>query len=361
METQNPLIYKAIMGVMADIGVVGKNQTNSFQHYQYRGIDDLYNAFHPLFIKHGIFIATEVLESRTGETTSRNAEVQHRVYLRVAHHFSAVDGSLVTVTTSGEGMDSSDKASNKAMSAAMKYALVQTFCIPTAGAEDSDASSPGHTANAVPTRAAPQQQATASRPAPATPRQQPTTNGAKEISEAGVRENVYVDNVWVKDDPNGKWSRASIDLSDGSKCNTFDKKFIEIASAAAENKTPVTITTVPDPKDAANYQPKVTDIVTLAETGDSQPADVPAPLTPAAAEAMSAVIEEVNSVGVKAVDGKEVEAWIIKTSQGEYGCTDAESVRAANANLGESVIIHSIPAPSGHRLRRIVRVDDSVF
>ncbi len=39
-------------------------------------------------------------------------------------------------------MDSGDKASNKALSIAMKYALLQVFCIPTEDAKDPDADSP---------------------------------------------------------------------------------------------------------------------------------------------------------------------------------------------------------------------------
>jgi hypothetical protein len=54
---------------------------------------------------------------------------------------SAKDGSKVTVRTYGEAMDSADKATNKAMSAAYKYAAFQTFCIPTEGDNDADATS----------------------------------------------------------------------------------------------------------------------------------------------------------------------------------------------------------------------------
>lgn len=38
-------------------------------------------------------------------------------------------------------MDTGDKASNKAMSSAMKYALCQIFCIPTANMPDPDGES----------------------------------------------------------------------------------------------------------------------------------------------------------------------------------------------------------------------------
>lgn len=55
---------------------------------------------------------------------------------------SAVDGSRHTVSTFGEAMDSADKATNKAMSAAYKYMAMQTFCIPTEGDNDADATTP---------------------------------------------------------------------------------------------------------------------------------------------------------------------------------------------------------------------------
>ena len=43
--------------------------------------------------------------------------------------------------TLGEGMDSGDKASNKAMAIAYKYALFQVFCIPTEEMTDPDGES----------------------------------------------------------------------------------------------------------------------------------------------------------------------------------------------------------------------------
>ena len=52
---------------------------------------------------------------------------------------SADDGSVHTARTFGEAMDSGDKATNKAMSAAYKYACFQTFAIPTEGDNDADA------------------------------------------------------------------------------------------------------------------------------------------------------------------------------------------------------------------------------
>ena len=60
--------------------------------------------------------------------------------LKVEFDFvSAEDGTKHVITTYGEAMDSADKSTNKAMSAAYKYACFQAFCIPTEGDNDADA------------------------------------------------------------------------------------------------------------------------------------------------------------------------------------------------------------------------------
>jgi hypothetical protein len=61
---------------------------------------------------------------------------------------SAEDGSMHTAIAYGEAMDSGDKATNKAMSAAYKYACMEVFCIPTEGTPDADAET--HEVAAVP-------------------------------------------------------------------------------------------------------------------------------------------------------------------------------------------------------------------
>ncbi len=56
--------------------------------------------------------------------------------------FCADDGSSIEAVTIGEGMDSGDKATNKAMAVAFKYACFQVFCIPTEEMKDPDADTP---------------------------------------------------------------------------------------------------------------------------------------------------------------------------------------------------------------------------
>jgi hypothetical protein len=53
-------------------------------------------------------------------------------------HFYCIDGSNVSTTVIGEAMDSGDKATNKAMSIALKYALLQALLIPTEDEKDPD-------------------------------------------------------------------------------------------------------------------------------------------------------------------------------------------------------------------------------
>lgn len=136
------LIYELIPKVMSEIGFVEKTRTNEIQKYKFRGIEDLYFAAHPAMTKHGIFCCPQVLDIQTQDRLSSNGKSSIHVIMKIAHKFYASDGSLVEVITCGEGMDSSDKAVAKCMSMAMKYALIELFCVPTADVEDADQSSP---------------------------------------------------------------------------------------------------------------------------------------------------------------------------------------------------------------------------
>ena len=139
MENKN--IYQAINAVMNEIGAVGKNKRNDQQKYQYRGIDDVMTALAPAMQKHGLFVTPEVLEMHREEKEGRNSKLLYSI-VKVKYTFRAMDGTSVEAVVMGEGMDSGDKATNKAMSAAFKYALLQTFCIPTEELIDSEQDSP---------------------------------------------------------------------------------------------------------------------------------------------------------------------------------------------------------------------------
>ena len=132
-------IYEAMAAIMKATDAIGKDQKNAQQGFQYRGIDDVYNSMHRILAEHGVFMTPEVLEKTREERTNKNGTVLAFTTLRIKYTFWAEDGSSVSCTVEGEGMDSGDKSSNKAMAVAHKYALLQTFCIPTAETKDPDA------------------------------------------------------------------------------------------------------------------------------------------------------------------------------------------------------------------------------
>lgn len=135
-------IYAAIIKVMDEVGVVGKSSTNKDQGYKYRGVDAVMTHLQPAMIKHGIFCTPEVLEhTREIKTTAKGNQLLYSI-IKMKYTFYAEDGSSVSAIVVGEGMDSGDKASNKAMSVAFKYACFQVFCIPTEEMIDPDKENP---------------------------------------------------------------------------------------------------------------------------------------------------------------------------------------------------------------------------
>jgi hypothetical protein len=141
IETGAQRVYVAIAAVTADIGKegIGKDRSNVEQRYKFRGIDDVYNALSPIIARHNLCILPRVLNREVTERRTKSGTPLFSVTVEVEFDFvSAEDGSKHTVKTYGEAMDTADKATNKAMSAAYKYAAMQAFCIPTEGDNDAD-------------------------------------------------------------------------------------------------------------------------------------------------------------------------------------------------------------------------------
>ena len=62
-------IYGRICDLMNDIEAIGKDQQNTHQKYNFRGIDDVYNCLHKSLAKHRIFTIPEVINERHEERT----------------------------------------------------------------------------------------------------------------------------------------------------------------------------------------------------------------------------------------------------------------------------------------------------
>jgi hypothetical protein len=130
----------AVQGALAKTGIAKDRVNTQGSGYNFRGIDDVYNAISPLMAEHGLCILPRMLARTCEERQSQKGNALFYVVVDAEFDFvSAEDGSKHTVKTYGEAMDSGDKATNKAMSAAYKYAAFQTFAIPTQADNDADA------------------------------------------------------------------------------------------------------------------------------------------------------------------------------------------------------------------------------
>jgi hypothetical protein len=116
--------------VMSAIGHIGKDKRNQQGGFNFRGIDDVYNAIHNAMAANQVFCTMDVLDHRVEARQFKNS-VGYQVYSTVRYTFHAPDGSSVSSTVIGEAMDSGDKATNKTYAIAHKYALLQAFMIPT--------------------------------------------------------------------------------------------------------------------------------------------------------------------------------------------------------------------------------------
>lgn len=135
-------VYKAINAVqiaLAKSGISKDRVNQQGASYKFRGIDDVYNAISPLLGEHGLCILPRMISRDLQERQTAKGSAIFYVTVEAEFDFvSAEDGSCHVVRTFGEAMDMSDKATNKAMSAAYKYACLQAFAIPTEGDNDSE-------------------------------------------------------------------------------------------------------------------------------------------------------------------------------------------------------------------------------
>ena len=138
-------IYSLMGEAMRKISAISKDSVNQTQGFKYRGIDAVMNALYPVMSELGLFIVPEVLEQtreeRTSVKTYNNTEKKTTLLysiLKIKYTMYAPDGSSVSCVVVGEGMDSGDKASNKALAVGLKYACFQMFMIPTEEMIDPD-------------------------------------------------------------------------------------------------------------------------------------------------------------------------------------------------------------------------------
>lgn len=144
-KTEIPKIYGAIATIMRETKAIAKTEKNTQQNFMFRGIDSVMNELHDIFANNGVFILPEVLDFNVSEKATARGGLLYYTRAKVKYHFVADDASEVTTVNVGEAMDSGDKGMNKAMSIALKYALMQMLLIPTKEDKDPDATTPPET------------------------------------------------------------------------------------------------------------------------------------------------------------------------------------------------------------------------
>lgn len=141
------MIYPALIAILQDIAKDGisKDRKNAQQGYQFRGVDDVMNAFAPLLSAHGVAIIPSFTNRQVSERATKAGGAIFVVTVEGTFRLFAADGSSVDIgPIYGEASDTADKATNKAMAVAFKYALFQAFCVPLEGVTGGDADATTH-------------------------------------------------------------------------------------------------------------------------------------------------------------------------------------------------------------------------
>lgn len=124
-------IYQKILEIMKDVQYLSKDDHVSFGKTNYRAISEekVTGTMHDEMIKHGLVVfPIEQSWSRIGDIT--HVDVKYRI-VNTENPKEYID-----VTSCGDGADTQDKGSGKAMTYAFKYMWLRTFAIPTG--EDPD-------------------------------------------------------------------------------------------------------------------------------------------------------------------------------------------------------------------------------
>ena len=244
-DRATPKIHAAIANIMAAVKPIAKDRNNQHQGFKFRGIDDVYAELHAHFVAERVVCLPEVIADATEErTTSKGSALIYRV-LRIQWHLMADDGSSVVLgPVIGEGMDSGDKASNKAMSVGHKMALLQAFLIPVQESSDPDCGS-----HELRPRRAPAQD----RSEPATPAGDKTELRGNVLRVAHKTGTSAAGKAWkrvgvlISTEDNEEWA-STFSATLGDKANNLrDKRVVATVSATERGYDLVDIVEVADP------------------------------------------------------------------------------------------------------------------
>jgi len=117
-------VYQRIRNIMLEVKYVQKESKKVNGEYTFVSHDSVAAALHEPLARHGVIILTDVVSY---------ALVGNRTTINIKVSFINVDSPTdrFEINSWGIGIDPSDKGYGKAMSYAVKYALLKTFCLET--------------------------------------------------------------------------------------------------------------------------------------------------------------------------------------------------------------------------------------
>lgn len=123
-------IHSKLSAILKAVGYIEKTGTNASQGYKYVQAAAVADKIRNEFAERGLTMIPENIEvTESGLTPSGK---QALITLRITWKISdSESGESVTFQSVGSGSDSTDKAVYKAMTGALKYALLLGFLIPT--------------------------------------------------------------------------------------------------------------------------------------------------------------------------------------------------------------------------------------
>jgi len=137
-------IYELLPRVMQDIGPIEKTEFHTSGRFRFRSIDTVISAIQPVFVRHGLSLSYKCRDHRTHAvrlTSGVNAGcLLTRATMLVEISLHAPDGTSVQIIAAGEGQDiGGDKATSKAMTSAIKHALLLGLLVPSSTADEASA------------------------------------------------------------------------------------------------------------------------------------------------------------------------------------------------------------------------------
>lgn len=123
-------ILQRINAVMQELDYLQKEKKSGMQ-YSFVSHDKVTGAIRPLLVKHGIVcFPTDFNVKQEGNRTQLQCKVR---FVNIENHHDCI-----VVDSFGYGIDAQDKGPGKAISYAVKYALLKTFALETGDDPDQD-------------------------------------------------------------------------------------------------------------------------------------------------------------------------------------------------------------------------------